>query len=275
MVRGGRERLPRTVTASGLAAIDMFFSERLDPSRAPSPRREQDRRNFLVYALARTVGLRVEEISRLKASTIAALKLAGARPTETRNLPVRGKFSRTGSSAFTVELLRQLQDYASGDRLRAVFRGGGHDPQTLFVVHVGARTGAPLRREGMQRAMAEMFVAAGLCERVPLRDARGGLAKDTAGRCVFRRRPTHSIHDLRHTCACETFYALVAAYGDDHDTRMQALERVRRQLRHADIETTQTIYAALTERYSTWLAFGEGVDADRAMLADVCPERVR
>ena len=84
---------------------------------------------------------------------------------------------------------------------------------------------------------------------------------------VLRRKASHSIHDLRHSCACETFYSFVAVFGDSADSRLQALEKVRKQLRHANMETTQNVYAALTERYSTWLSFSEGIDKDRLTLS--------
>ncbi len=73
----------------------------------------------------------------------------------------------------------------------------------------------------------------------------------------------HSIHDLRHTCAVETYYAWLRLLDD----RLQALAKVRAQLGHKDIATTEEMYAVMTEQYSSWLSFSEGLDIERRVQA--------
>ncbi|MEM9574112.1 MAG: hypothetical protein AAF870_02655 [Pseudomonadota bacterium] len=245
-----------------MTKIDQYFAKKFQTLRTGTPQWEQHHRNFLVYGLARTVGLRVEEISSLQVGRFLDLNLSGARPTETRNLPIVGKYGRTASPSFSVEILRQLQAYAHKLRAQALARSQQANHDALFVVHVGRKTGAPISREGLQRAINSVFCAAGLFEFVAQANENNSQEQG-----VLRRKASHSIHDLRHSCACETFYSFVAVFGDSADSRLQALEKVRKQLRHANMETTQNVYAALTERYSTWLSFSEGIDKDRLTLS--------
>ncbi|WP_138468446.1 hypothetical protein [Poseidonocella sp. HB161398] len=154
-------------------------------------------RDQLILSVGRIAGLRVEEMEGLPVAKIMALRLRGAGPAETRKLSVEGKFAKTRDVSFPVELLRQLQAYALELRDRALEGSRQPEPAGLFVVHLGKARGRALSIRGLQRAMEDLFIRAGLFELVPCKTAAGVQRLDGSGRPLLRPRARHSVHDLR------------------------------------------------------------------------------
>ncbi len=122
---------------------------------------------------------------------ILTLRLQDAGPAETRKLAVTGKFGRTREVDFPVALLRQLKAYALDLRSKAV-EDSGRDPAGLFVAHLGKARGRALAIRGLQRAMEDLFIRAGLFELVPCKTAAGGARLAGSGRPLLRPRAPHS-----------------------------------------------------------------------------------
>ncbi len=253
-----KRKLPRTLTRSDLTAISDNFRRRFQDAKESTPKWEQYVRDELIFSVGRLVGLRVDEITNLPTADILRMDLSGMGTTGMISLFVTGKFGKMAAVEFPVELLRQLQLYARDIRENALWRCGLPEPESLFVGHVKPHRGKPLNNKGIQAAMRNLFVEAGLFDWVVVRDKTGRAVDDKHGSPLLRPRARHSVHDLRHTYAVETFYAKLKAFGGDDAARIRAMEFVRRQLRHANIETTQDIYAELTARFSSWLSFSEG-----------------
>lgn len=253
------QKLPRALTQTDQNSVEKVLNMRLQAVTKNSPRYDQFLRDQLIFNTGRFVGLRVENIKNLPVAKILALQLDGMRDTDLLTLQLIGKGRRPIAPPFTVALLRQMQIYAETARHRAVVRGGGKDPAELFVTHLGGRTGKSPTIRGLQSAMGKLFIEAGLSKLVPKRTKAAEIATDERGKPIYRLASYFSVHDLRHTCAARYFYANLSATGD----REQAMRAVQSQLCHLHIETTETEYAELTRRFSTWKTFSEGLAKER------------
>jgi integrase len=258
-----KRKLPRTLTWPELNAVSDIFQQRFQNVEKNTPKWEQYVRDELIFSVGRLVGLRVDEITNLPTSDILRMDLTGMSTTMTLSLYVTGKFKKKAAVDFPVELLKQLQTYGRDIREKAICRSGLLEPENFFVGHVKPHRGKPLNNKGIQAAIRNIFIEAGLFDWVVERDKTGHAKTDMHGQPLYRPRARHSIHDLRHTYAVESFYAKLVAFGGDDAARIRAMEFVKRQLRHANIETTQNIYAELTESYSSWLSFSEGLEQNR------------
>lgn len=253
-------KLPRSLTQADQSAVEEVLKTRLESVAKNSPRYDQYLRDQLIFNVGRFVGLRVENMTDLPVAKVLALRLDGMSATDPLSLKLTGKGDHSITPAFTVELLRQMQAYADTARQRAITKGKHKDPAGLFVSHLGAHTGKSLTARGIQKAMEELFVQAGLSVLVLTRTMTGEIVRDERGVPVCRTTSRFSVHDLRHTCAARLFYATLAATGD----REQAMRKVQAQLCHLHIETTERKYAELTRRFSTWKTFSDGLAKERA-----------
>ena len=94
---------------------------------------------------------------------------------------------------------------------------------------------------------------------MPKKNKFGQLITDDFGNPVLRAHANFSVHSLRHTCAMRMYDAVYDATGD----RDKAMAAVQDQLCHTNIDTTENEYAELTRRFSSWLSFSQGADAQR------------
>lgn len=203
----------------------------------PSQRKEGDGgcdRDRIVLDLAWAVGLRVDEISRLRIYPFEVMTPNSQYAGELFKLSVTGKGGKTRIVDVPAWLVIDIQTYTRHERRRSLRRRGPNASESQLVLNSESsrnRVGRPMTVNGMQALMARACTGAGLMQRIERTNPE---TQEVAIKSV----PRFSLHCLRHTYAVMTYRNhKVSGIGD-----FEAWKYVQMQLGHASPITTMNIY---------------------------------
>jgi integrase len=214
------------------------------PEKAPC-------RDRLMCELAVHTGMRRHEICALTVYQIRALEAklppeAAGQEFSAKGLwltVVKGGPRRARDAIVPVWLIRELLLYADGsERSRAAQvcarKNRGREPAELFLNHAWARhnPGKPFSAKRLTARFAELLVHAGFVE-------RPNPSGTSVEKVSATERPTHSVHDLRHTAAVWRY--MVERENGNPDP----WKPVQVMLGHAHKETTIKIYLQITNTF--------------------------
>ena len=190
-------------------------------------------RDRLLVDLAWVVGLRVEEIHSL--TTLQFLTFHPDRETPQLAYPlvVLGKGNKVRQAPIPGWLIEDALAYIDGERDRALkegkFSGRNATSSLLLGGAESSRPGRPLTKRRLQQIVEEACLAIGLVKIVEFRDPETNQTHQ-------KKRPKHSIHDLRHTAAVLLYHA------ERNRGNSEPWKTVQTQLGHAHLQTTIDTY---------------------------------
>lgn len=208
-------------------------------------------RDRLICEVAIHTGMRRHEVCALTIYQI--LSLEPQMPDDQHNLEftakglwltvVKGGPKRARDAILPVWLIRELLRYAEGEERRRaaeIYRKSsrGREPSALFLNHAWSRhkPGMPLTAKRLTARFGEILRKARFVERHEWIDHSTGKVHST-------ERPTHTIHDLRHTAAVWRYMVERGSGNPDPWKPIQVM------LGHAHKETTINIYIQITNTF--------------------------
>ncbi len=196
-------------------------------------------------------GMRRHEICALTVHQIRALELKLPEETAGQEFAakglwltvVKGGAKRARDAILPVWLIRELLRYAEGAERRKAAEicarnNRGREPAALFLNHAWARhdPGEPLSAKRLTARFTEILLKAGFVERVER-------TAPSTGEVLATERPTHSVHDLRHTAAVWRYMVERGKGNPDPWKPVQVM------LGHAHKETTMKTYLQITNTF--------------------------
>ncbi|WP_102224301.1 tyrosine-type recombinase/integrase [Acidimangrovimonas sediminis] len=204
----------------------------------PSERSDEDAagsdRDFVLLALGWAVGLRADEMLRLKIYPFESIVVDPAYLGEHHKISVFGKRGKTRRVDVPAWLVEDIQAYIAGERKRALARRGrwAHEGQLLLNgERAKSFAGKPISKTGIDLVIKRACNSCGLVEKSERRNPE----KDEI---AFVSRPKYSLHCLRHTYAVMTYHSMAAAGFDD----VERWKYIQLQLGHASAKTTMDYY---------------------------------
>lgn len=226
----------------------------IGPRASDSESLDESSRDRLIADMGWVVGLRLSEILSLTVKQISAIDIANKSPVEEQRLQITGKGGYTRNVAVPNWLIMDAQIYIQAVRKHAEKirqkRGRGTTPN-LFIAGIrSTRAGAPVGSRRVQQIVETACRQSGNVISDTVHDLNTSETYSVV-------RPSHCVHDLRHTYAVFTYWAERSAGNAEPWKRIQA------QLGHAKLQTTVDTYLQFVE------LFGEraGVTDIRTLLA--------
>lgn len=212
-------------------------------------------RNRLYGDIALITGMRISEIYSLKVSQFTGFANVDLVETELYPVNVRRKGGLVKSVLFSGDLISEILDYIEGER-SFILNSLNIKSNSLILnsLSVHSHKGRPPSVRTIQREFSETCIKLGFTEVVEctsfVMKSSDEIISDTFSKIVSK----YVFHDLRHTFAVTTYYAL--KFAGDEEPWMTLADR----LGHADPRTTISIYLAGTKTF-------EGRVTDRFMEA--------
>lgn len=203
----------------------------------PSKRTNDDNvgcdRDFILLALGWAVGLRADEILKMKIYPFESLVVDPEYLGEYFKVQVTGKGNKTRRVDVPAWLVQDIQVYISGERRSAIAQQlRGKNPQLLINGETAkGHTGKPISKSGIDAIMKRACNACGLTERSER------INPETAETTAISR-PKYSLHCLRHTYAVMTYHNMAESGFDDYER----WKYIQLQLGHASPKTTMDVY---------------------------------
>jgi len=199
----------------------------------PNGASNQESSDTCVYHLAVDIGLntglRLFEIANLKRSQFAHLLEAKIQPTRFYRVLIRRKGGKVKPVRFHGYLIQKIVDYIKGERASIQ----GSCVEYLLVNSRGRFVGCRIGRRTLQRRFTDACIATG----AHVADG-GACLGDSDG--TTKVRPAFTFHDLRHTFAVWSYWALKEA-GETEPWKI-----IQEQLGHEDVKVTIGTYLAVT-----------------------------
>lgn len=186
-----------------------------------------------VYHLAVDIGLntgfRLFEIANLKLTQFAHLLDLQIQPAKFYRIFIRRKGGKVKPVRLHGYLIQKIVNYIKGERasIKALCS------EYLLVNSQGSFVGRRISRRALQRRFTDACIRTGA--HVP--DARGC---STYSDCTAKLRSAFTFHDLRHTFAVWSYWALKEA-GET-----EPWKTIQEQLGHEDVKVTMGTYLAAT-----------------------------
>lgn len=239
--------IERRQLAQLLHCLGPLPSNQIEANKPIDSRPSRDR---LAAEIARTAGLRVDEVAGLTVHQIldrcpSDWMLHNLGPfVSIRITRTKGDHPRT--ILLPTWLLRELDLYIRGERAAAVDRRQSLQSRTrksttahaLFLNGPLSRNnvGKPVQTYTLQAAFRRSVLEAGLTERITRVDPNTGKMYNTT-------EAAHSFHDLRHTFAMEIYYAEIRR-GNTAPWKI-----VQSKLGHKHLSTTLKFYMNIVDSY--------------------------
>jgi integrase len=222
-----------------------------DPGYAPERPEKAPCRDRLMCEIAIHTGMRRHEICALTIYQIWSLEPRLPEEEAGQEFAakglwltvVKGGAKRARDAVFPVWLIRELLRYIDGaerEKAAEIYAKNhrGRKPSALFLNHAWSRhaPGEVFSEKRLTARFTEIVVKAGFVERVERTDPSTGEMRTT-------ERPTHSIHDLRHTAAVWRYMVERKLGNPDPWKPVQVM------LGHAQKETTTRTYLRITNTF--------------------------
>lgn len=215
---------------------------------------DKSSRDRLYGDIALQSGLRISEIKSLTASQFLSFSKVNVNPTELYKISVIRKGGLRKSVPIPGELILEILQYINGERAYIVGKFSDEDALIINSPSVKRFGGQRTSVRTIERIFSEACIKVGfysLESRVRLTETiDGGLLREA----VSAKIPRFVFHDLRHTFAVWTYYALKEMRREE--PWMELADR----LGHADPRTTIQIYLQGTKSF-------EGQVTDKVMKA--------
>lgn len=229
-------------------------SELIDVLEALSRRRNgsssEQQRDRLIAEWMAYCGLRLHEVlgghakRGLDVHSISEIVTDPENPFDHFVLRVIGKGGISRNIAVPSWLIVKTQAYISDER-QVVLQGKRHQTKQLFINACTSRTylGKPLSLRRYQAIFERACIKCGLSKVVEKRNSSNESI-------ISVRRPSHSVHDLRHTYAVMTYHA--ESINGNHEP----WKHIQAQMGHAKLATTTDTYLAFVSVHGQWRDIG-------------------
>lgn len=177
------------------------------------------------------VGLRVSELLALEATQLQRIHYEEAAPWLGVPITVTGKGAKRRRVSVPMWLIGETMTYIRGEREQCIAKSPARiRTQRLFVAKRSSyRCGEQIGVRRFESLLGDYYLRGGLSvclERVDV----------ATGRSRIVERPSHCVHDLRHTYAVLTYHAEVA------NGNKEPWKKIQSQLGHSSLATTTGIY---------------------------------
>lgn len=213
-------------------------------------------RDNIVFALGWAVGLRVDEVVRLRVYPFETMITDPRFPGEMFQVFVRGKGNNTRVVDVPSWLVADIQAYISGQRRRCLRQRGPTAHESQLVLNGESslnRVGRPISRNGIQALIRRACEGAALMKRIERKNPETGETAVVAA-------PRFSFHCLRHTYAVMTFHHRKGSGLDEPE----AWKYIQEQLGHRFLKTTMDIYLRHVTAWSSRKSSSTLLDALRS-----------
>lgn len=199
-------------------------------------------RDRVIVDIGWATGLRVKEIQRLNINQFKSIRPDPEMPLVDFNIEITGKRGYTYYVAFPSWLVEDIKNYIKTERSLAVAKGNEEKDkntcQLFLASHLSTNSGRPLSKRRIQQIFEEICIKADVVHSISLTDPdTGTLSEKTVA--------LHSIHDLRHTCACLIYWAEIASGNP------MPWKKIQMQLGHRSLQTTLNIYMKHVELFGS------------------------
>ncbi|RQU47863.1 hypothetical protein DF147_09550 [Burkholderia cenocepacia] len=227
----------------------------IEPAEWTLNRHENSSRDRLYGDCALIAGLRITEIHSLKASQFFGFSRLALAETELYYVDVLRKGGRIKKVAFPGDLIREILCYMEGER-RFILEKTGLSTENLILNPLGVKKYAGLAPSvrTIERVFLDTCLKIGFYQVEKRETFRLKADGELFREAEFRRISNYVFHDLRHTFAVTTYYAL------KHAGYKEPWLELADRLGHADPRTTIRYYLKAAKTF-------EGRVTDRVMEA--------